>query len=174
MYNDTLSVDQGNLYDLRRVRRTSSLNVLHEKDYEDKSHYAESICEKSSSSPRNSHDSKSDGSVIQGGHQDLDPTIESRKGIDLSGIESSESLEEDDVRISDDITTDDDDDDNIEGTAIENCDTDASVFLNKAIDEDILRTLPSLCVFQVCLNYRSCFYLCANDEFSRMGHCLDL
>jgi hypothetical protein len=126
-YSDGLPQDPS-LYSLRNQHsKTSSLNVLQEND-------------SSSYSLNSIEESANDDSVDGTSTVDLGSNSSSR--VDDIGLEDdiddddSTSQEEEDI--DDDIT----DDKIITDSATIN-------YLNKAIDEDILRTLPSLCVFQV-------------------------
>ncbi|KAI9317156.1 rab-GTPase-TBC domain-containing protein [Dichotomocladium elegans] len=151
------------LYDLRRVRRTSSLNVLHE-DPSEKVNYPESLYEQP-------HVTDSDGgeAVVVGvaaGSEDNDEKEEGRRAMEIEGANISASIldsgqhssldgdrdeddDNDDVRVTDDDITSSDDDTSSDFSAdMPFEESAATTYLSKAIDEDIIRTLPSLCVFQ--------------------------
>ena len=143
------------IYRRSRQRRTSSLDVLREKK-EDNNEEEEEVAgfsnftnmpEHSSSTysftsneenfGRYSH-SEGGRSALELGSQSLDDED------DNIGLEDDHEDDNNDTSDQDDEPNDDEhDDDKVlkDPTAIN--------FLNKAIDEDILRTLPSLCVFQV-------------------------
>lgn len=134
------------LYNIRRVRRTSSLNVLHE-DPSEKIDYPESIHEQSG---RSSMQHSSDDLPREENDYPRSNRA-SRSAVELQNQHTTTSDDGEDVRISDDI--DDSDTDNRTSSEysadvpLDN--TGISAYLVQAIDEDIVRTLPSLCVFQV-------------------------
>ncbi|CAO3655034.1 unnamed protein product [Mucor hiemalis] len=148
----TLSTPELSLYNVRRQRRTSSLDVLREKQ-EDKHRFDDgeysiksSIELRPSSSTTYSNRS---GSSVDNFHKrnesfggrsamELDSNGDSRDNDDDIGLEDDEE---------DDTTSQEEDDDVDDDDKVLH-DPSAINFLNKAIDEDILRTLPSLCVFQ--------------------------
>lgn len=126
------------LYSLQRRQRTSSLDVLRE-DNEDSDHFASTY----------SLNSTDDASYSVNG------SVGDRSTTDL-GSNSSHADEDGNIGLEDDDGDDDDDstsqEEDIEDDAVDDKilkDPAAINYLNKAIDEDILRTLPSLCVFQV-------------------------
>ncbi|KAG2233208.1 hypothetical protein INT48_007628 [Thamnidium elegans] len=142
-------------YRSRRQRRTSSLDVLRE--HEDQIRLEESDGRRSSmelrpsSSTSYSYQTESDYNPEEN-HKRAD-SFSGRSAMELESNRTSNDDDDDDV-----IELDDDDDDDTtsqedegeEGDDDEKILTDPTAinFLNKAIDEDILRTLPSLCVFQ--------------------------
>lgn len=136
------------LYQLKRVRRTSSLNVLHEEEIDDTKSDARSL----SSTEIPLEESAA-----------IEEHVHSRKALELeneASIHPQQPVTNDSQLTS---NANDDNDDNLRvGSDIEDSDEEEEefvesdmpskevAFLNKVIDEDILRTLPSLCVFQVC------------------------
>lgn len=157
------------MYPIRtRQRRTSSLDVLREQheeqhrfdDHEDYGRRRSSLENRPSTStfslPSGSGSHFSLGTeenhdVTAYNHSHMsESSLGGRSAMDLSKA----SDDDDDIGLEDD---DDDDDTSSQDDEGEDTDDDDKVlrdptainFLNKAIDEDILRTLPSLCVFQV-------------------------
>ncbi|KAI9274593.1 rab-GTPase-TBC domain-containing protein [Phascolomyces articulosus] len=167
------------LYNLRRVRRTSSLNVLQE-DPSERTHYPESIDEHEPPVLREGNyegemEHVNDDEDVYHAENLSSNDLHSRRGMDLqemyenqkqeqrqssegkySGESSSHASgevagmdEDDDVRLGDDIGSGDEDDgDGSDLNKIPIDDSETSHYLKKTIEEDILRTLPSLCVFQ--------------------------
>ena len=184
------------LYNLRRVRRTSSLNVLQE-DPSERTHYPESIDENILQGNRyeegtmahvndvieeDDYDDYDDYDDEDHYYQQEETNHQSRKGMDLQemyakqrrerervssegrysrdgtvrssnnsdGENNSDIRSVDDVRLGDAIDSGDEEDGSGSGLdKIPIDDSESSQFLKKNIEEDILRTLPSLCVFQV-------------------------
>jgi hypothetical protein len=140
------------LYTIRRQRRTSSLDVLREhkedrlgvsteeEETEDDDRYV-SMSERPSSSYSISSSRKSD-SVGGRSAMELESKLSQEDDEDSIGLEDDNEDDEDDDTSSQDEIGEVDDDKVLKDPTTIN-------FLNKAIDEDILRTLPSLCVFQV-------------------------
>lgn len=118
------------VYDIRRARRTSSLNVLHE----DPQYEGENSL----------HEDKSttlDVSYETGGEAALDSV--DKLSTELQPSTHTTSEPGDDVRLSDDYESFPFDADQAGDFSK------VDPYLRKVIEEDILRTLPSLCVFQV-------------------------
>lgn len=145
-------------YRIGRQRRTSSLDVLREKQeeqhrFDDSEDYgrrssmelrpsSSTTCSYATESESGTEESHKRGESFGGrSAMELDSTRNSNTEDDDIGLEDDN--EDDDTSSQEDEGEEDDDDDKRlkDPTAIN--------FLNKAIDEDILRTLPSLCVFQV-------------------------
>ncbi|KAI8393510.1 rab-GTPase-TBC domain-containing protein [Radiomyces spectabilis] len=155
-------------YNFRRTRRTSSLNVLHED--EDKKSGSGGL--EVPPSPRSSSESttvtyelhRPEENYASQDDQNVDKTDMGFGGRAAMELLSEESLDQyrnsfdDSVQVEDDYVLDDEDEngtednDNLEALGSHPDATSADMttiaFLNKMIDEDILRTLPSLCVFQ--------------------------
>lgn len=135
-------------------KRTSSLDVLREKKDDERSF--ESVddvkYDESSQDEESTEDSESGGRPameLNAQFDDVDDhniQVYDEDDDDDDDDDNDDDMDENDTDsfLLDDDTTNDDDDENrlvVNPTVIN--------FLNKAIDEDILRTLPSLCVFQV-------------------------
>ncbi|KAI9013387.1 rab-GTPase-TBC domain-containing protein [Phycomyces nitens] len=145
------------IYRLGR-RRTSSLNVLHE-DEDGRQASRESLQSQQSSCRAESQEDGSNGIGSAEDEEDDDEEdykeeyTEGRSAIDLSeeslGPKYDANDSDSDVRVGDGQADDEDSEDDSE-TGDEEVEDDrgAMSYLNKTIDEDILRTLPSLCVFQ--------------------------
>lgn len=153
--SDNIAND-ASLYSYRRHRRTSSLDVLRENNEEhigvlgteeDEDQFKEVTLSEQPHAYNHNFDPYPNSFAKTGS---LD---NGRSAIDLESTESHDN--NGDISLEDD----DDDDDDSSSQEEDNDEThnddkilkDPTVigFLNKAIDEDILRTLPSLCVFQV-------------------------
>lgn len=152
-------------YGIRRQRRTSSLDVLREQEEHhrfDDSDRRSSMELRPSSSTSYSYATESE-SGTEANHKRGD-SFGGRSAMELDSTRNSNIDDDDDIDLEDDIgledDNDEDDDDDTSSQDDEGEDDEdkrlkdptAINFLNKAIDEDILRTLPSLCVFQVKLN----------------------
>ncbi|KAI9283422.1 rab-GTPase-TBC domain-containing protein [Sporodiniella umbellata] len=133
----------GNPQDImyKQRRRTSSLDVLREKA--DEENYVSNIEAKYESSEEEDEvDSES------GGRPAMEIDFVYDQGfLDEKNINERECQDEDEDRDSDSLYMEDDHSIDEDQMIMLNNST-AINFLNKAIDEDILRTLPSLCVFQ--------------------------
>lgn len=143
-------------YRSRRQRRTSSLDVLreHEDQIRLESDGRRSSLElRPSSSTSYSYQTESDYNPEEN-HKRAD-SFSGRSAMELESNRTSNDDDDDDnIELEDDDDDDDttsQEDEGEEGDDDEKILTDPTAinFLNKAIDEDILRTLPSLCVFQV-------------------------
>jgi hypothetical protein len=181
------------LYTMRRQRRTSSLDVLREhkedrlgisstedEETEDDDRCADftnftniSMAER----PPSTYSFSS--STHEGGHTKSD-SVGGRSAMELESKPSQEDNEDDSIGLEDD-NEDDDDDDTSSQDEVDEVDDDkvlkdptAINFLNKAIDEDILRTLPSLCVFQVRSAYSWSYLYTKILLYSLMVHSLYL
>ncbi|KAI8083050.1 uncharacterized protein BX664DRAFT_366673 [Halteromyces radiatus] len=175
-HNDDLVYDhyqttEGNasFYQLRHGKRTSSLNVLNDQDEDNGGDDDSSIRHSLSSTqsigfddvnddthPQQDHHQNGQRRYLGGTDNDLVNDIEDER----SSVGTKESM-----AIGDDVDDDDDEDMNSDtndqipanNNDGDNDDMNGSIahdptmiaFLRKAVDEDILRTLPSLCVFQV-------------------------
>ncbi|KAI8051910.1 rab-GTPase-TBC domain-containing protein [Gilbertella persicaria] len=154
------------LYSIRRQRRTSSLDVLREDSKDEKSGEEDAVTTEEEEEEEDKHIEFANVSMERtsstyslsssvgghGGHYS-----DSMSGRSAMELDSKQSLEEDHVNIElDDGNNDEDEDtssqeeDHEEEEANDKTMDDPTLinFLNKAIEEDIVRTLPSLCVFQ--------------------------
>ncbi|KAG1440641.1 hypothetical protein G6F56_011838 [Rhizopus delemar] len=145
---------QDGLYKQRK--RTSSLDVLREKG--DGENYVSDMEVRYESSEEEEED---EGDSESGGRpaMELDFSFEEEEKEEVDGEVDGEEEDEEDEDEEDDDDSDslclgEDQTENGDQTTLVTNPT-AISFLNKAIDEDILRTLPSLCVFQV--PFSSCF-----------------
>lgn len=147
-------------FKLRRQRRTSSLDVLREKQEEQfRFDDTEDYGRRSSMELRpSSSTSYSFATVSESGTEESHKRVESISGRSAMELDSTRNSNDDDNIGLEDDDDDDDNDTTSQEDEIEEDDNEdekrlkdpsAINFLNKAIDEDILRTLPSLCVFQV-------------------------
>ncbi|CAO3699385.1 unnamed protein product [Rhizopus stolonifer] len=138
---------QDGLYKQRK--RTSSLDVLREKgDGESYVSDMEVRYESSEEEEEDEGDSESGGRPAM----ELDFSFEEEEKEEIDGEvngeeEDEEDEDEEDDDDSDSLCLDEDQTENGDQATLVTNPT-AISFLNKAIDEDILRTLPSLCVFQ--------------------------
>ncbi|KAG1146843.1 hypothetical protein G6F37_007826 [Rhizopus arrhizus] len=145
-------VGTGNLSLYKQRKRTSSLDVLREKK-EDINTYPSDV-EKSryeSSEEEDEDDSESGGRPameldFQFENEEDDTTHDYDEGDDENDGDNDDDDDDDDD--TDNLYLDDDDIESEEDQDKLVNNPTAISFLNKAIDEDILRTLPSLCVFQ--------------------------
>ncbi|CEP15882.1 hypothetical protein [Parasitella parasitica] len=157
-----------------RPRRTSSLNVLRDQgesaDEEQQQQQDENGANftnmpkhsLSTSSFTSNEDAFDRNSQSEGGRSAFD--LGSHHEDDNIGLE--DDFDDDDYDEQDDTSDQEDEPDNENGNDDNGLDDDkvlkdpaAISFLNKAIDEDILRTLPSLCVFQA--TRRTALYVAA-------------
>ncbi|CAO3641064.1 unnamed protein product [Cunninghamella echinulata] len=135
-------------YRIRRDRRTSSLNVLNEDinkdstlddDDDDKDRYSDS-------NESNSHSDDSNGSALSvnnvNNYEDL---VNRNHDMDTQNDDNVLVLDDDEDEDEEDTT---DDEDRLQNNQDSVMDRNMVTFLKKAVDEDIIRTLPSLCVFQ--------------------------
>lgn len=146
-------VGTGNLSLYKQRKRTSSLDVLREKK-EDINTYPSDVEESryESSEEEDEDDSESGGRPameldFQFENEEDDTTHDYDEGDDENDGDNDDDDDEDDD--TDNLYLDDDDIESEEDQDKLVNNPTAISFLNKAIDEDILRTLPSLCVFQV-------------------------
>lgn len=160
MYESTTSssTPELSLYTVRRQRRTSSLDVLREKQedklrFDDGEYSMKSSIElrpSSSTTYSIASGSESHFSSVDNFHK-KNESFGGRSAMELDSNHDSRDNDNDDIGLEDDDEDDDTssqgDDDDIDDDKVLH-DPSAINFLNKAIDEDILRTLPSLCVFQ--------------------------
>jgi hypothetical protein len=127
-----------------RRRRTSSLDVLQEDKEQDHTNQLPS--------PNNSSAEDIQWDTVPENHGENG--FDGRTAMDLESYDNYSNV---DLPDDDDDTSSQDDEDSLDDKEVEDDDDKVLVdpstinFLNKAIDEDIIRTLPSLCVFQVCL-----------------------
>jgi hypothetical protein len=156
------------IYNIRtRRRRTSSLDVLREQheeqhrfdDHEDYGRRRSSMENRPSTSTYSyaseseSHNSGTEENGVNYHSKMSESSLGGRSAMELDSNSTSHD-NDDDIGLEDD---DEDDDTSSQEDEGEHEDDDDKVlrdpsainFLNKAIDEDIVRTLPSLCVFQV-------------------------
>jgi hypothetical protein len=134
-----------------RQRRTSSLDVLREDRFENESGHDSEYGRRSSMENRPSTSTYSYASEYESGTEENNG---GRSAMELESKPNSHEIDDGHIGLEDD---DEDDDTSSQDDEGEELDDDDKVlkdptainFLNKAIDEDILRTLPSLCVFQV-------------------------
>lgn len=146
-------VGTGNLSLYKQRKRTSSLDVLREKK-EDINTYPSDVEESryEPSEEEDEDDSESGGRPameldFQFENEEDDTTHDYDEGDDENDGDNDDDDDEDDD--TDNLYLDDDDIESEEDQDKLVNNPTAISFLNKAIDEDILRTLPSLCVFQV-------------------------
>ncbi|KAG2205705.1 hypothetical protein INT47_008062 [Mucor saturninus] len=138
-------------YGIRRQRRTSSLDVLREQEEHHRFDEADrrSLELRPSSSTTYSYATESESGTEPNNHK-RGESFGGRSAMELDSTRNS-TVEEDDIGLEDDDGDEDTSSQDDEGEDDEDKrlkDPTAINFLNKAIDEDILRTLPSLCVFQ--------------------------
>lgn len=141
-------------YHSRRQRRTSSLDVLREQ--EDHLHRFDENDGRRSSMELRPSSSTSYSFATDSEYEESHKRADSFGGRSAMELESNRDSNDDadiDIGLEDDEEDDttSQEDEGEEGDDEEKILTDPTAinFLNKAIDEDILRTLPSLCVFQV-------------------------
>lgn len=159
------------LYTIRRQRRTSSLDVLREKkedrpggtctedeETEDDDRYADFTNFTNTSMSERPSSTYSFSSSTHEGERHKNDSMDGRVAMDLESKPSEDDDADDSIGLEDD--DEDDEDTSSQDEIGDEVDDDkvlkdptAITFLNKAIDEDILRTLPSLCVFQVRVIY---------------------
>lgn len=133
------------LYHLKRVRRTSSLNVLHEEQVNDINSDGHSLSDQE----------------IPTQESTIEEHVDNRKALELeneagvnhqelvtsdSQVHSNGHDDDDNLRVCSDIEDSDEENETFDENEMPSKEL---TYLNKVIDEDILRTLPSLCVFQV-------------------------
>ncbi|CAO3590506.1 unnamed protein product [Absidia cylindrospora] len=161
-HQDIVSEDSSLFYQQLIGKRTSSLNVLNDMDDDNKYNNFDD----EPLTPRST--SSSHSNEFNDGNEELQPQTYNDKRLQRYSDDSiSDTMDnatngrpsadsKDSMELGDDQDDDDDDDRDDDHAADENSDTmddtnyDASTiaFLHKAVDEDIIRTLPSLCVFQ--------------------------
>ncbi|KAI8641769.1 rab-GTPase-TBC domain-containing protein [Parasitella parasitica] len=152
---DPLAEIEQQVYVRSRQRRTSSLNVLRERDddQEDNADDEHDDDGAAFSNFTNMPEHASSTNSFTSNEDNFDRCSQSeggRSAFDLGSHHEDDNigLEDDDDQGDTSDQDDEPDDDDLDDDDKVLKDPAAISFLNKAIDEDILRTLPSLCVFQ--------------------------